>query len=119
MRTGASCSDFAPGFLRWMRVCNAANGSGAIAVAPGEQFAVDHGIATQTRCGAFDFRETSVETFLAARPQRNAIAAPDQLQTNAVPFPFENPVGDVAERFRHRRVARREKTETVATRLRR
>ena len=65
---------------------------------PGQQLAIDDGAVRQLQCGVFDFGETSIQTLFAARPQRRFAGAANQLQADAVPFPFQQPVVDGAQR---------------------
>ena len=75
-----------------MRVCSAVKGSGA---SPSRQASISPS-STQSRgsaCAAASISgKAPVQALLAARPQRDFAAAPDQLQADAVPFPFQQPV---------------------------
>jgi hypothetical protein len=73
---------------------------GRIALAPREQLAIEHAVARQCERRGFNLGKTSIEALLAARPQRDLMLAPDQLQADAIPLPFQLPVVDVAQRFR-------------------
>ena len=85
---------------------------------PNQQLAVEHRIARQSSRSALDFGKTAVEAFFAARPQRQIVIAPDQLQADAVPLPFKQPVVDVAQRcglrFQRRRQKKRIRLRAIA-----
>ena len=65
---------------------------------PGDELAIEHRALGQRGRRGRDFREALGDELLAARPEEAAAAAPNELCANAVPFPFDLPVGDLAER---------------------
>ena len=88
-----------------------------IAVAPRQQLAIQHRIAGQRGERGLDLREPAVEAFLAARPQRDVARTADQLQADAVPLPFEQPVPDRAQRIRFAFERRREEERVGRRRI--
>ena len=86
------------------------------AVAEGQHLAVEHGAVGQVRRGRGDFRKAMRDQLLAARPQPRLAARRIELRADAVPFPFDQPVGAIAERLgRPLERRRRGRTDRAAT----
>lgn len=68
-----------------------------LAVAPRQQLAIDHAAVGQRHGRRLDFREAPVQAFFATRPQCGLALAAQQLQADAIPLPFQHPVGDRSE----------------------
>ncbi len=67
------------------------------AVLPCHQFSIEHHAIGQGCGGSDDFRKSRGDQVLAARPDKTFALAPDELAAYAVPLPFGEPRGALAE----------------------